>query len=97
MSNENIVYSSLHADPVDSDALMMKVNGNDDVGIVIYDKWNRQVNVNGGRMDMDQGVNNDGAQSNSLTFTAAPASATGAQPKPGTFEAWATITLEIEH
>lgn len=97
MSNENIVYSSLHADPVDSDALMMKVNGNDDVGIVIYDKWNRQVNVNGGRMDMDQGVNNDGAQSNLLTFTAAPASATGAQPKPGTFEAWATITLEIEH
>ncbi|MDX7456874.1 fimbrial protein, partial [Klebsiella pneumoniae] len=31
--DENIVYSSLHADPVDSSATMMKVNGNDDVGI----------------------------------------------------------------
>ena len=97
ISNENIVYSSFHADPVDSDALMMKVSGNDDVGIVVYDKWDRQVAVNGGKMDMDLGVNNEGAQNNSLTFSAAPASATGAQPKPGTFDAWATITLEIEH
>ncbi|HBL4905539.1 fimbrial protein StgD [Enterobacter hormaechei] len=96
MLDEEIVYSTLHADPVDADAMMMKVNGNDDVGIVVYDKWERQVSVNGGRMDMDMGANNGGAENNSLTFSAAPASATGAQPKPGTFEAYATITLEIE-
>lgn len=93
--DENIVYSSLHADPVDSSATMMKVNGNDDVGIVIYDKADRAVNVNGGSMSMDRGVNNQGAETNSLTFSAAPASATGAQPRPGTFDAYATITLEI--
>ncbi|MGU3791926.1 fimbrial protein [Enterobacter roggenkampii] len=46
---------------------------------------------------MDRGENNNGAENNSLTFSAAPASATGAQPKPGTFEAYATVTLEIEH
>lgn len=95
MQDEDIVYSTFHADPVDTDATMMKVNGNDDVGIVVYDKWDRQVSVNGGKMDMDMGVNNSGAENNSLTFSAAPASATGAQPKPGTFEAYATITLEI--
>lgn len=97
MLDENIVYSTFHGDPVDADATMMKVNGNDDVGIVVYDKWDRQVSVNGGRMDMDRGENNNGAENNSLTFSAAPASATGAQPKPGTFEAYATVTLEIEH
>ena len=77
MLDENIVYSTFHGDPVDADATMMKVNGNDDVGIVVYDKWDRQVSVNGGRMDMDRGENNNGAENNSLTFSAAPASATG--------------------
>lgn len=93
--DENIVYSSFHADPVDSSATIMKVNGNDDVGIVIYDKADRVVTVNGGSMSMDRGPNNQGAETNSLTFSAAPASATGAQPRPGTFDAYATITLEI--
>lgn len=97
MLDEDIVYSTFRADPVDADAMMMKVNGNDDVGITVYDKWDRQVNVNGGKMDMDKGINTGGAENNSLTFSAAPASATGAQPKPGAFEAYATITLEIEH
>lgn len=96
MLDDNIVYSTFQGDPVDADAMMMKVNGNDDVGIVVYDKWERQVSVNGGRMDMDMGANNGGAENNSLTFSAAPASATGTQPKPGTFDAYATITLEIE-
>lgn len=97
MADENIVYSTFKADPVDSDAMMMKVNGNDDVGIVVYDKWDQVVNVNGGSMDMDMGANQGGAETNSLTFSAAPASATGDQPKPGTFDAYATITLEIKH
>ncbi|HGY3718665.1 TPA: fimbrial protein StgD [Citrobacter gillenii] len=97
MADENIVYSTFKADPVDSDAMMMKVNGNDDVGIVVYDKWGQIVNVNGGSMDMDMGANNKGEENNSLTFSAAPASATGARPKPGTFEAYATITLEIKN
>lgn len=97
MADENIVYSTFKADPVDSDAMMMKVNGNDDVGIVVYDKWDQVVNVNGGSMDMDMGANQGGAETNSLTFSAAPASATGTQPKPGTFDAYATITLEIKH
>lgn len=95
MLDENIVYSTFNADPVDSSANMMKVLGNDDVGIMIYDKWDRMVKVTGGKMDMDMGVNNGGAETNSLTFSAAPASATGARPQPGTFEAYATITLEI--
>lgn len=95
MLDENIVYSTFNADPVDSRANMMKVLGNDDVGIMIYDKWDQMVKVTGGKMDMDMGVNNAGAETNSLTFSAAPASATGARPQPGTFEAYATITLEI--
>lgn len=97
MTDENIVYSTFHADPVDSSATMMKVTGNDDVGIVIYDKADRVVNVNGGKMDMDRGKNNGGAENNTLTFSAAPASATGVRPQPGTFEAYATITLEIRN
>lgn len=97
MLDENIVRSAFHADPVDADGTMMKVNGNDDVGIVIYDKWDRVVNVNGGSMEMDMGANQGGAEVNSLTFSAAPASATGSIPKPGAFEAWATLTLEIQN
>jgi len=97
MSDDNIVYSTFRADPVDSDGMMMKVTGNDDVGIAVYDKWDRPVNVNGGAMDMDMGANQGGKESNSLTFSAAPASATGSQPQPGTFEAYATITLEIKN
>jgi len=95
MLDENIVYSTFNGDPVDANGTMLRVPGNDDVGITIYDKWDKVVNVNGGKMDMDMGVNNGGAEKNSLTFSAAPASATGATPAPGTFEAYATITLEI--
>ncbi|WP_245880229.1 fimbrial protein [Superficieibacter electus] len=97
MEDEDIVYSTFRAEPVDADGTMMKVQGNEDVGIAIFDKWNKRVNVNGGAMDMDIGQNVRGAENNSLTFSAAPASATGATPQPGTFTADATITLEIKN
>lgn len=97
MRNEDILSSSFQADPVDADATMLKVVGNDDVGIVIYDKWDRVVNVNGGALGMDMSADKGGIETNSLTFSAAPASATGALPKPGTFDAYATITLEIKN
>lgn len=97
MLNENIVYSTFNAEPVEASPTMMKVQGNEDVGLMIYDKWDKIINVNGGTMDMDMGPNRGGVENNSLTFSAAPASATGALPKPGTFEATATITLEIKN
>ncbi|EFE3117768.1 TPA: fimbrial protein, partial [Escherichia coli] len=36
-----------------------------------------------------------GEKAGSVTFSAAPASLTGARPAPGTFTATATITIEI--
>ena len=40
-------------------------------------------------------VNTVGFKSGSVTFSAAPASLTGARPAPGQFTATATITVEI--
>ena len=96
MLDENIVYSTFHGDPVDADATMMKVNGNDDVGIVVYDKWDRQVSVNGGRMDMDREKTITAPKTIRLPFPLRLQAQRGAA-KHGTFEAYATVTLEIEH
>ncbi|HCS1472741.1 TPA: fimbrial protein, partial [Shigella flexneri] len=52
--------------------------------------------VNGGELptDMDKSTVY-GEKSGSVTFSAAPASLTGARPAPGQFTATATITVEI--
>ncbi|EHK4177556.1 TPA: fimbrial protein, partial [Escherichia coli] len=54
------------------------------------------INVNGGELPTDMGKSNVfGEKAGSVTFSAAPASLTGARPAPGTFTATATITIEI--
>ncbi len=56
----------------------------------------RKYNVNGGELPTDMGKSNVfGEKAGSVTFSAAPASLTGARPAPGTFTATATITIEI--
>ncbi|ECG5958018.1 fimbrial protein [Salmonella enterica] len=97
MESENIVYSSFHADSAGSDVSMVGTT-NEDVGVAIFDKWGNRVNVNGGAMDMDMDqIGRDGKTAGALNFSAAPASATGRRPEPGTFTADATITLEIKN
>ncbi|ELG8248010.1 TPA: fimbrial protein, partial [Escherichia coli] len=74
----------------------MVVTSNPNVGIKIYDKNNKEINVNGGELPTDMGKSNVfGEKAGSVTFSAAPASLTGARPAPGTFTATATITIEI--
>ena len=70
----------------------MVVTSNSNVGIKIYDK----IKVNGGELPTDMGKSTVyGEKSGSVTFSAAPASLTGARPAPGQFTATATITVEI--
>jgi len=74
----------------------MVVTSNPNVWIKIYDKNNKEINVNGGELPTDMGKSNVfGEKAGSVTFSAAPASLTGARPAPGTFTATATITIEI--
>ncbi|GCH47800.1 fimbrial protein [Escherichia coli] len=74
----------------------MVVTSNPNVGIKIYDKNNKEINVNGGELPTDMGKSNVfGEKAGSVTFSAAPASLTGARPALGTFTATATITIEI--
>lgn len=73
---------------------------NPDVGIKIYDKQGREVNVNGGELVTDitslpSGMMGD--KNGEITFSSTPASATGAKPQPGFFNATATLTIEIEN
>jgi type 1 fimbria pilin len=65
-----------------------------DVGIKIYDT-NGKVMVNGGGWTRN-GAKTITAENNSLTFSAAPASATGPDQNPERLNAYATVTLEIE-
>ncbi|MGZ9918354.1 fimbrial protein, partial [Escherichia coli] len=74
----------------------MVVTSNSNVGIKIYDKNNKEIKVNGGELPTDMGKSTVyGEKSGSVTFSAAPASLTGARPAPGQFTATATITVEI--
>ncbi|HDR2891986.1 TPA: fimbrial protein [Enterobacter asburiae] len=90
------VEMSLHADPVGSDVTMIQTT-NTDVGIAVYDKLGNVVHVDGGRMATDMGGTVGGDKNGSFTFSAAPASATGAKPEPGIFNATATLNVEIEN
>ena len=89
---------TLHASAVASDNSMIATD-NEDVGIKVYDKYNREVNTNGGALEAETTKIPDimGDTLGTLTFSSAPASATGARPKPGQFNATATLTIEIAH
>lgn len=90
--------ATLHASAVASDNSMIATD-NEDVGIKVYDKYNREVNTNGGALEAETTKIPDimGDTLGTLTFSSAPASATGARPKPGQFNATATLTIEIAH
>ena len=96
MAQGQDVDVSLHASPVASDPTMIQTS-NPDVGIKVYDEFNNEVNVNGGIMETEMGRIRLGEEDGSLTFSAAPASATGARPEPGVFDATATINVEIKN
>jgi type 1 fimbria pilin len=91
------VEVSLHATQTAASPTMLQTS-NDDVGIKIYDEYDKEVDVNGGRMETDMGKRSRlGEEDGEFNFSAAPGSATGARPKPGTFNANATIIMEIKN
>ncbi len=72
----------------------MVATDNADVGIKIYNKSNAEVSVNNGKLPADMGNTTIfGRKNGSVTFSAAPASFTGARPQPGVFNATATDDL----
>ncbi|HFC9671975.1 fimbrial protein [Salmonella enterica] len=74
----------------------MVVTSNEDVGIKVYNKNGTEINVNNGNLPADmENTSLMGHKNGSVTFSAAPASLTGARPKPGTFTASATLTIEF--
>lgn len=74
----------------------MVATSNKDVGVKVYNKNNAEINVNNGLLpaDMDR-TTLLGRKDGSVTFSAAPASMTGARPQPGAFTATATLTVEF--
>ncbi|HFO8473253.1 TPA: fimbrial protein, partial [Escherichia coli] len=93
--NTDDISTSFYATEPSTDNSMV-VTSNPNVGIKIYDKNNKEINVNGGELPTDMGKSTVfGEKAGSVTFSAAPASLTGARPAPGTFTATATITIEI--
>ncbi|HDT6547332.1 TPA: fimbrial protein [Kluyvera ascorbata] len=97
MSSGQDVEVSLHATQVGSLPTVIETT-NADVGIKVYDEYNKEVDVNGGRMETDMGTRSRlGVENGEFNFFAAPASATGTRPQPGTFSANATITMEIKN
>ncbi|MEI9484205.1 fimbrial protein [Enterobacter cancerogenus] len=88
--------ATIQASGSSPDGTMVATN-NPDVGIKIYDKRGREVNVNGGALSAEttQSPATTGDMLGTLTFSGAPASATGAKPQPGPFSATATLTIEI--
>jgi type 1 fimbria pilin len=69
-----------------------------DVGIKVYDESGNEVDVNGGNMANEMGPRTVlGDQNGTFTFSAAPASATGKRPAPKTFDATATLTIELQN
>lgn len=74
----------------------MVATSNEDVGIKVYNKNGTEINVNNGVLPTDMGSTSIlGHKNGSVTFSAAPASLTGSRPKPGTFTASATLTIEF--
>lgn len=93
--NTDDISTSFYATEPNTDNSMV-VTSNSNVGIKIYDKNNKEIKVNGGELPTDMGKSTVyGEKSGSVTFSAAPASLTGARPSPGQFTATATITVEI--
>ena len=93
--NTDDISTSFYATEPNTDNSMV-VTSNSNVGIKIYDKNNKEIKVNGGELPTDMGKSTVyGEKSGSVTFSAAPASLTGARPAPGQFTATATITVEI--
>lgn len=89
--------TSLHA-ATGSDETLIGTD-NPDVAVRVYDKQNREVSGNGGALMTETTKVPDimGETTGRMTFSGAPASATGARPKPGPFSATATLTIEIGH
>jgi len=97
MSANQVVEVSLHATPVGALSTVLQTS-NDDVGVKVYDEFSNEVDVNGGRMATEMGKRSRlGEEDGVFLFSAAPASATGARPQPGIFNANATITMEIKN
>jgi type 1 fimbria pilin len=95
MAEGQNVGLSLHGTQSGAYPTMLQTT-NDDVGVKIYDEFNNEVDVNGGEVQTDmKRRRQSGVENGSFTFYAAPASATGARPSPGTFDAVATLTLEL--
>ncbi|EEV0908548.1 fimbrial protein [Escherichia coli] len=93
--NTDDITTSFYATEPSTDNSMVKTS-NPNVGVKIYDKNNREISVNGGELPTDMGPSTVyGEKAGHVTFSAAPASLTGARPVPGTFTATATITIEI--
>ena len=97
MSAGQDVEVSLHATQAGSLPTVIETT-NADVGIKMYDEYNNEVDVNGGRMETDMGTRSRlGEENGEFNFSAAPASATGTRPQPSTFDANVTITMEIKN
>lgn len=93
--NTDDISTSFYATEPSTDNSMV-VTSNPNVGVKIYDKNNKEIKVNGGELPTDMGKSTVyGEKAGNVTFSAAPASLTGARPAPGTFTATATITVEI--
>lgn len=90
------IQAEMQANPVAGDPSMIQTD-NPDVGIKIYtnDQGKELGNVNGGKMPAAMGNPVLGRESGSLSFWAAPASATGTKPEPGAFNAQAILVLEV--
>lgn len=92
------VNADFNATAASADNTMVSTSNNN-VGIKIYDTNGDPVMVNGGALKTEMGSTSiiGGKSNGTITFSAAPASATGARPTPGTFNADATITLEFSN
>ncbi|HCL5252125.1 TPA: fimbrial protein [Salmonella enterica] len=97
MSSGQDVEVSLHATQAGALPTVIETS-NADVGIKMYDEYNNEVDVNGGRMETDMGTRSRlGDEDGEFNFSAAPASATGTRPKPTKFDANVTIIMEIKN
>ncbi|MGL5969662.1 MAG: fimbrial protein [Kluyvera sp.] len=95
MAKGQDVDVSLHATQSGAYPTMMQTT-HPDVGIKVYDETDNEVDVNGGRMSTEMGKTTlSGDQNGNFNFSAAPASATGNRPAPDTFDATATLTIEM--
>lgn len=71
---------------------------NPNVGIQVFDKNDKVVDVNHGDLPVDANpADKNGTVDGTLTFKSAPASVSGARPASGEFTATATINVEFTH